>query len=269
MGSAAVTVPVRTSGVTSYFVAEQGSPTNNDPTWGQAQLVAKSLKTETRFTQELEEDAVIDIGAFVVDELALSQAAMEDNCWLNGDGTSTYGNMVGLLTLLEAGATTLAGNYVAAATTDLFSEIIVAELITTMAKCPSYAKGNAKWLSSPYADSAVFARLLAAGGGNTIQTLQGQVGAAFLGYMRETCEYMPAGAATDYSNKVFVMFGDYSKACLFGDRRGINVQVLRELYAQSGIISVLATSRFDINNQYAVGTTTAAGPVCALVGGAG
>jgi HK97 family phage major capsid protein len=267
MGSAAVTVPVRTAGVTSYFVAEQAGPTNNDPTWGQAQLVAKSLKTETRFTQELEEDAVIDIGAFVVDELALSQAAMEDNCWLNGDGSSTFGGMTGLITLLEAGYATLAGNVAGASNTDTWSEIIAGELVAVMGKCPSYAKSNAKWLTSPYADSMVFARLLAAGGGNTIQTLQGTTGAAFLGYMRETCEYMPAGATTDYTNKVMALFGDFSKACLFGDRRGITVQVLRELYAQSGIISVLATSRFDINNQFAVGTTTSPGPVCALIGG--
>lgn len=269
MGSAAVTVPVRTAGVTSYFVAEQGAPTANDPTWGQAQLVAKSLKTETRFTQELEEDAVIDIGAFVVDELALSQAAMEDNCWLNGDGTSTYGGMTGLITLLEAGYSTLASCHIhsgSANANDTFAEVLSADLTTVMGKCPSYAKSNAKWLASPVADSMIFARLLAAAGGNTIQTLQGQVGAGFLGYMREVSEYAPAGAATDYSNKVMVLFGDFSKACLFGDRRGITVQVLRELYAQSGIISVLATSRFDINNQFAVGTTSAAGPVVALIG---
>lgn len=269
MGSAAVTVPVRTAGVTSYFVAEQGSPTANDPTWGQAQLVAKSLKTETRFTQELEEDAVIDIGAFVVDELALSQAAMEDNCWLNGDGTSTYGGMTGLITLLEAGYSTLASCHIHSGTgnaNDTFAEVLAADLTTVMGKCPSYAKSAGKWLASPVGDSMVFGRLMAAGGGNTIQTLQGGFGQMYLGYMRETCEYMPAGASTDYSNKVLVLFGDYSKACLFGDRRGITVQVLRELYAQSGIISVLATSRFDINNQYAVGNTTTAGPVVALIG---
>ena len=67
------------------------------------------------------------------------------------------------------------------------------------------------------------------------------------GKPREINEYMPSDGSADLSNKVIVLYGDFKKACFLGDRRGITIQVLRELYAASGQISVLGTERFDFN----------------------
>jgi HK97 family phage major capsid protein len=137
-----------------------------------------------------------------------------------------------------------------------------------MAKLPSYARAGAVWLGSPASDDGIFSRLMAAGGGNTLVTLQGSTGMTYLGKRREVSEYMPSDASADLSNKVIVLYGDFKKACFLGDRRGITIQVLRELYAVNGQIAVLGTERFDFNCQFAVGDTSNAGSVCALIGGA-
>lgn len=269
MGSAVTTIPIRTAGVTAYFTNEQGSPTASDMTWGQAELVAKNLMAETRITTQLAEDAVIDIAAIVADEHALAFAAKEDACMLLGDGTSTYGGIRGINTMFEALPTTMKGAFVCAtATADTFAEVAAGDLSSVMAKLPSYARAGAVWLGSPASDEAIFSRLMAAGGGNTITTLQGGTGLTYLGRRREVNEYMPSDPSADLSNKVILLYGDFKRACLLGDRRGITIQVLRELYAVSGQIAILGTERFDFNCQYAVGDTTAAGSVCALIGGA-
>ncbi len=269
MGSATVQIPVRTAGVTAYFVNEQGAPTASDMTWGQAGLVAKNLSAETRITTQLAEDAVVDIAAIVADEHALAFAAKEDACMLLGDGTSTYGGIRGINTMFEALPTTMKGAFVCAtATADTFGEVAATDLSSVMAKLPSYARSGAVWLGSPASDDAIFSRLMAAGGGNTLMTLQGGSGSTYLGKRREVNEYMPSDASADLSNKVIMLYGDFKKACFLGDRRGISIQVLRELYAVNGQIAILGTERFDFNCQFAVGDTTAAGSVCALIGGA-
>lgn len=265
MGSAAVTIPKRVSGVTAYFTAEGDATTASDMAWGQIELVAKELSALTRISMSLSEDAVIDLAAWVADEQAYAFAAKEDACLINGDGTSTYGGMTGIIPQFEAAYSTLKGVYAGATNTDTFGEFTAAEVTAWMAKLPSYARTGANFLFSPEGDAALLGRLQAAGGGNTIQTLAGGImGATFLGYGRQLCEAMPT-SATDFTNKVAGLFGNFSQGVAFGDRRGITVQVLRERYAEYRQIGIIGTERIDIN-AHGIGDTSAAGPIVALVG---
>ena len=267
MGSAACQIPVRTAGTTAYFVAEKTAGTASDMTWGQAELVAKNLNAETRISTNLAEDAVIDIAALVADEHAQAFAAKEDGCMVVGDGTSTYGGIRGLNTLFEAAYSTLKGCYACATNTDSPQEVIASEISGLMGKLPSYARSRAVHLASPTFDEMIFSRLMAAGGGNTTITLAGQIIPQYLGKPREVNEYMPSDSTADLTNKVISLYGAFGMACLIGDRRGITIQVLREVLAQSGQIVILGTERFDFNGQFAIGDTTAPGPVVALIGG--
>lgn len=266
MGSAAVSVPKRSSGTTAYFAGENTATTESDMAWGQVELVAKELSALTRISMSLAEDAVIDIAAWLADEQAYAFAVKEDNCLIIGDGTSTYGGMKGINTLFEDGSHT-AGQFTAATNTDAAVEVIASELSGLMAKLPSYARTGARWLASPAFDASIFGRLMAAGGGNTIQTLQGQVlETLYLGYPRTLAEPMPASSTTDYTGKVMALFGNFSQGVLFGERRGITVQVLRERYAEFRQIGVMGTERIDIV-AHGCGDTTSAGPIVALIGG--
>lgn len=269
MGSASTTIPVRTGGTTAYFGGENPDTgvKESEMSWGQAELVAKNLNALTRISNNLIEDAVIDVGAMVADEHAYAFAGKEDACMVIGDGSSTYGGIMGLNKLFEANYSTLKGCIAAASNTDTPQEIIAAELSSVMGRLPSYARVGATWLSSPTFDEMIFSRLMAAGGGNTTITLAGDITPAYLGKRREINEFMPSDSTADLTNLVAILYGNFKPACLIGDRRGIIIQVLREKYAEYNQIGVLGTERIDMNFRHAIGDSTKAGSVCALIGG--
>ena len=118
----------------------------------------------------------------MTNEIAYPFAVGEDGCGFNGDGTSTYGGMTGIVTKFNAGYATLTGAVAAAANHDTMAEIVLSDLTSTMAALPQYALMNAKWYCSKPFNDIVFNGIKAAGGGNTIQQLDGTVGMNFLGY---------------------------------------------------------------------------------------
>jgi HK97 family phage major capsid protein len=134
-----------------------------------------------------------------------------------------------------------------------------------VAALPQYADGNARFICSRVAKALVFDPLLRAGGGNNKSDIAGRMLNTYLGYPIEIAQKMPAGVATDYNNLPMILFGDLSAAVSMGTRRGVTVQVLNELYAANGQIGVIASERFDIN-VHDVGTSSAAGPLVALMG---
>ncbi len=263
MGSATLDLPKRASGNTAYFKGEETAATASDLGLGQVQLAVKDLYALTLISKSLAEDAVFSIAALVADEHGQAFAEKEDACFILGDGTSTYGGMVGLKTLTEA--TAYAGRVTSTSGDDTFQEITSGDLSRMMASIRSYAKTGAVWLASPTADDLVFGRLAAAAGGNTIQTLNGGTGMSYLGYRRETAEDCPSGAATDYTSLTMLYFGNFKKGVALGDRRGISMQVLNERYAEYGQIGVISSERFDLNI-HDLGTTAVTGSISYLYG---
>jgi HK97 family phage major capsid protein len=87
---------------------------------------------------------------------------------------------------------------------------------------------------------------------------------SYLGYPIELGGDANAVTDTDV-NKVMFLFGRYDLAASMGNRRGIEVQVLRERYAELGQVGIKATERFDMV-VHDVGSTTAKGPVAAGYG---
>ncbi|MCW0295064.1 phage major capsid protein, partial [Klebsiella pneumoniae] len=87
---------------------------------------------------------MIDLASLVADEIALSFAEKEDDCFINGDGTSTYGGIVGILPKLTDGSHT-AGAITAATDVDTFAEVTAADLASLMGALPSYARRGARW----------------------------------------------------------------------------------------------------------------------------
>jgi len=265
MGTAGVTMPIKLSGTTAYFQGDTDTMIESDQGWGQIQLVAKNLNAFTKVGNNLIEDAIIDVAADVARDHAIAFASKEDACMVIGDGSSTYGGITGLNILFEADSN-LKGRYTAISTHKTLVTITAADLSGVMGVLQRNWRRNAFWLSSSIADDNIFTRLLTAAGGNTTQTLTGTIAQAFAGKPREINEYMPADATTDLNGKVVTLYGDFSQACIIGDRRGITIQVLREAYATSNMIGIIGTERIDMNMRGAVGLTTKPGPVIALMG---
>ena len=266
MSSDHTIVPRRTGGVTAYFVGETSEITASDKSWNQVELTAKKLAALTRMSSDLNEDTIINMADDLASEMAYSFAAKEDACCLDGDGTSTYGGMVGIRVKMIDGAH--AGSYVeAAAAGDEWSEIDSSDLTNVMAALPKYARVGAKWHCSPLAKVAVFDRLLLAAGGNTNQNLaQGQP-AMYAGYPIEEWAAMPttdAGAALNA--KIMMFFGNMGLSSTFGNRRGITVKVSDQRYIEYDQIAIQATERFCINHHDVGGAAGVRGPVVGLLG---
>lgn len=263
MAGDTLTMPRRTGGVTAYFVAENGAFTASDKGWDGVTLTAKKLGALCKLSTELAEDAVIDVAADLAREQAYAFAVKEDDCWLNGDGTSTYGGIWGIRSKIIDGTHT-AGAVDAASGHDTFAELDADDLVKVRGTLPIYAERNARWLCSKIAKALVFDALAVASGGNTIMTVGERPRPTYLGDPIEVSQSMPT-AQTDISDTAMMLYGDFSLASTMGDRRGFSVQVLRELYAANGQIGVLGFERFDIVN-HDLGSNSAAGPVVALIG---
>jgi len=256
-------VPKRTGGVSAYFINEDNAgATAADKSWGNVNFVAKTLSALSLISINLEQDAIIDVVDDLAQEHAYAFATKEDQCWLIGDGTSTYGGMTGIITLMEA--TAYASRASAATGHDLFSEYDNADLTATMGSVADWAGLNPVWVCSKMFANVTLNRLKATAGGNTLTTLEGRPKDQYLGYDVLTSEIMPK-VLTTLVNKVNALFGDFTKSSSFADRRGLMVQVLRERYAEKLQVGVLSHERFDIVN-HDLGSTTAKGPVAALYG---
>ena len=261
MASDTKSVPKRTGGVTAYFIEEDNAGiTASDKSWGNVNFVAKTLAALTLISENLEEDSIVD----VVDDLAMEQAyafaTKEDQCWLIGDGTSTYGGMTGLLTLFNA--TAYASRITAASGHDTFAEYDNVDLSSAMAGVADFPGLNPVWLASKTFAENVFGRLKRTAGGNNGGDLDKRARIGYGGYDGYTSEIMPKDG-TQAVTTVEALFGDFSKSSSFGDRRGIMIKVLRERYAEKLQVGIRGHERFQIVN-HDLGTTTVKGPVAAL-----
>jgi HK97 family phage major capsid protein len=259
-------VPRRSGGVTAYFIGETTEITASDKSWSQVELTAKKLAAMTRMSTDLSEDAVISVADDLTDEMAYAFAAKEDACGIDGDGTSTYGGMVGLRPLAVDGAHL--GAWITGAACDNFTEITAAMLSTMMAALPKYAKKNAKWYCSPTCKASVFDRLATALAGNNTVSIAAGALPRYCGYDIVEMAAMPSvDAAAALNGLVMLFFGDLRKSSTLGDRRGITVKISDQRYIEYDQIGIQATERFCIVN-HDIGGAAAAnrGPIIGWVG---
>jgi len=250
MGGDVRRIPKRTSTVTAYFVGEASAITESQQSFDNVQLVAKKLGVLTTVSSELNEDAVVNIGDDIANEIAYAFSLKEDDCGFNGDGTSTYGGIVGLSAALSDATYQISDGSQTA-----YSGVTLAELAAGLRKLPAWAgqRNNIKVYCSKQAYHAIFERLaLNAGGNNATDIANGLTQPKWYGYPVEFAQVIPV---TESAGATFAYIGDLQQACIFGDRRANSIA-----FSDSALnafeqdeIAVRGTERFDI--------------VCANVGG--
>jgi HK97 family phage major capsid protein len=261
--------PRRTGGLTAYFVAEAGAGTVSDLAWDRVELVAKKLMVLARYSSELNEDSVIDLGDTIAGEIAYAFAQKEDDCGFNGDGTSTYGGIVGVrekILNLSGTIANIAGLQVGAG--NAYSELVLTDFEAVTAKLPVYADTpNAKWYCHKSIYWNVMVKLaLAAGGSTGAEATQG-VAKRFLGYDVEFVQVMPSVEA---NSQVCALFGDLRLAASFGSRRDTTIAVSEHSRFANDEIEMKGTERFDINvhdvgNASATAGLRVPGPIVGLI----
>jgi HK97 family phage major capsid protein len=255
MGSGTKESPRWTGAMTAYWTAEGGKPSASDPAWDLVTLVAKEVKAMTKMTRVLDEDSAIFLGDKLTLALAEAFSLAEDNAGFNGDGTSSYGGIEGLipkvLAAAAAYATAAAGN-VSAATLDLddFNAVV--------AKLPNYPGIQPVWFMHKtfYIDSAQ--RLQMALGGIVPADVQMGARPMLLGYPVVYANVMKSAPA---ANEIGALLGDLRWSSKLGNRRGRTVEMgFENDDFTKGLMTVLGTQRVAINNHTITDPRSASNP---------
>lgn len=270
-------IPRRTGGLTAYPMAENDSTQQSTKNWDKVTLTARKWGVEVRLSNEVLADAVIDLASDLTEEMARAFAYAEDNAGFNGDGSSAFQNITGIIPAMSVTTTTggqnpvvtgQKGMYTSAAAAS-FETFSVADFTYALATLPLYARANAKWYISPVGWAASMQRLaLTSGsgtglaGGNTQGDIENALGLRFMGYPVVLTNALDQTLGTDNS-KVKVVFGDLSQGTVLGDLRAITYRTSTERFFELDQTVMLATSRFDIK-VHGVGTQTAAGPIVCM-----
>jgi HK97 family phage major capsid protein len=255
MGPGVTLIPRRAGGFTGYFAGENSSVTASDLAFDQVRLEARKLMVFSSWSSELPEDSVVALGDLLTQEVAQCFAVKEDQCLFLGDGTSTYGGILGLANALAAGA------YAQTATNiDTPAEITIASFEEAMGKLLMLPGIQPKWYCHSSIYHNVLQRLANAQAVNVANYATG-MGPIFMGYPVVFCQAMDSGApTTDLSGKFIAYFGDMSRAVSMGQKRGISIAVDNSYGFNTDSIYFRATERFDINC-HERGTTATGGPI--------
>lgn len=274
MTSDTKTDPRRVTGLTAYFVAENAAGTESNKTWDNVRLTAKDLMVLSRMSNQLNEDAVISIGDDLAGEISYAFTLKEDQCGFIGDGTSTYGGIVGVTTKLITINGVDDGGGMVLASGNLFSEFSLADFNRVVGRIPQYADtDNASWVTHRSFYYGTMQRLeLASGGVTSMEVREGsrKPRPLFLGYPVDFSQVMPSA---DVNSQVAATFGDHALAASFGDRQQDSIAfsdsatIGGESVFERNQIAIRGTERFDIN-VHDLGTATAVGPVVGLISAA-
>ncbi|MBB2481066.1 phage major capsid protein [Bacillus sp. APMAM] len=221
-------IPIVTSKGTASWMDEEGAFLENDDAFGQTSIAAYKLGTMIKVSDELLNDSVFDLQAYIAGEFGRRIGAKEEEAFFIGDGIGKPTGIFAVTGGAEEGVTSAGANIAFDDVMDLFYSL----------KSP-YRK-KAVWVLN---DSTVKAlRKLKDGNGNYIWQPSVQIGVPdmILNRPYHTSSYIPDLTA---GNKV-MSFGDFSYYWI-ADRQGRSFKRLNELYAATGQVGFLASQRVD------------------------
>lgn len=260
MTSDSLDIARKTAGTTVYYPGENGSITASDQSFGQVNLKAKKRAILSKISQELRDDAVIAIVDDLASQMGTDFAVKEDTEFFAGDGTSTYGGEIGVLTALGSAGIYTPANGVGLS---VWSGLTITEHTNAMAKLPDkYWQYGPSWVCSSAYYFGVMLKVMASAGGNTIGTLTAgaQNRPQFLGYPVYFTNQMPTATAV---STVSALFGAFNQGVVIGDRMGISIAQSEHLGFAEETLAVRATTRYDIN-AYDCGDSSNAGAIVGL-----
>ena len=222
-------IPVVATKGTASWVDEEGAIPESDDSFGQVTIGAYKLGTMIKVSEELLNDSVFDLEAYISREFARRIGNKEEEAFFTGDGTGKPLDVLAKTGGAEVGVTaSAAATFTADEIFDLFyslkapyrrSAVFVMNDATVKA-LRKLKDNNGQYLWQPG---------LTAGAPNTL-----------LNRPVYTSAFMPALEAGAKS----VLFGDLSYYWV-ADRQGRSFRRLGELFAPTGQVGFLATQRVD------------------------
>lgn len=276
MTEAQLIFPRRTGGLTAYFPAENAASTASNATYDNVTLTAKTAVILAQASEQTLSDSGLPFLDITMQEMATTQAQLEDDCLLTGQGTAAYGGMVGFentshYAATQATAGSFGNSFVGGADSLSHTASDIAGAIATV---PYYARANMAITCSHQMAGYIFNRL-------AVSTPGGLLMKELIGYgLVSSWQGIPIiennsmstvsnagstarGLGFTAGDQIDFFIGDFSRAALFGDRGQYEVAISRERYFDAYSVAIRSVARFHIN-VHSVGTSTTAGPVVAF-----
>ena len=222
-------IPVVVSHGTAAWLDEEAAYTESDDVFGQVQLDAHKIGTTIKVSEELLRDSAFDLEEYIQNEFIRRIGDKEEEAFLVGNGSSKPTGILNATGGADVGVTA------ASATAITADEVI--DLYYSL-KAPYRQK--AVWVLN---DATV--KLIRKLKDTTGQYLwqpalkDGEVN-TILGRPYYTSPFAPVPEAGAKA----ILFGDLNYYWI-GDRQGISIKRLNELYANNGQVGFLASKRLD------------------------
>lgn len=222
-------IPVVATKGTASWIDEEGAYLESDDSFGQVSIGAYKVGTMIKVSEELLNDSVFDLEAYISREFARRIGAKEEEAFFTSDGS---GKPLGVLAAAGRAETGVTAASATAITAD--------ELIDLFYSLKAPYRRNAVWVLNDSTIKAI--RKLKDNQGQYLWQPSLTTGAPdlLLGKPVRTSAYMPAIAADAKT----VAFGDFSYYWI-ADRQGRSFKRLNELYAATGQVGFLASQRVD------------------------
>lgn len=218
-------------GVQANWTDENTNITENQPTFGRVALEATKLALYTEVPNELFQDSIISLEAFLAQIFPLAIGYFEDDAFLVGTGA---GQPLGALNASNPALVTV--------TRDTSSEVHWEDIVNMYARMLPTSLGTAVWTINQEVFPQLATMALNVGtGGSAVWLANGQAGppATILGRPVIITEKVPAlGSQADIS---FVDFGQY----LLGDRQTVTMMTSPHFKFQADQTAIRATERVD------------------------
>jgi HK97 family phage major capsid protein len=259
MGSDSYTFYKQSGGTTVYYPGEEGTITASDFDFAAVSLQAKKRAILAYVSTELNDDAIVSVMDLLAADIGHQFALQEDNEGIKGDGTSTYGGVLGLR---PAAIAATAGTATAATGHDTWPELDYSDIASAIAKLSDkYQSMPISWLCSAAFKWQVFDRLAYAQSGASAEVLvNGVPVAAFAGRPIYVCDRMPTTAA---ASTVCALAGSFENCLVLGERAGIRIATSEHVAFTTDQIAVRGTTRYDIK-VHEQGDTSTAGALVSL-----
>ena len=221
-------IPVAATKGTASWIDEEGAYPESDDSFGQVSIGAYKVATMLKVSDELLNDSVFDLEAYISKEFGRRIGAKEEEAFFTGDGKGKPTGIFNAAGGASDGVTTAAANITFDDVMDLFYAL----------KSPYRRK--AVWVLNDTTVKAL--RKLKDNNGNYIWQPSVQAGQPdmILNRPYHTSAYVPEVAA---GAKVMA-FGDFSYYWI-ADRQGRSFKRLNELFAANGQVGFLASQRVD------------------------
>ena len=265
------------SGNAAFAISEGAAITTSDPVYKHLTLSPKLWGARTQYYSTLGEDAIINIVDELTEEHGRAHAVKMDEAYFNGDGTSTYGGIVGVASvwrkLVEDNGGTwtddtnkgyLGGAVVASGTT--WSSITDDDISKLIARVESYPGINPVFTcTSQFYWEVLHTLAMNAGGTTGSETVNGVPRQIFYGYPVIINNAMAKVTGTD---QVPLLFGDFTQGSMIAERRGATIETDKNITTQ--VEEVVSTMRYDAlvhdyGNYNATASSRTLGAIAALI----